>query len=106
MKWVGVIAGVIFFTCVRAEDEPKPTVLTLLPADSRYSGIIIQPERLPIGDDPQYLVVKPDTRQLVITAAPKEWKEEQASFAQFRHHYMAYWSLFMVMMILDAAWVE
>lgn len=106
MKGFMLILGVLYLTCAQASDETPPTALKLLPADNQYNGIIIQPEWRADHDDPLYLVVKPDTRQLVVTAAPQEWKQEQASFAQFRQHYMVYWSLFMVMMILDAAWVE
>ncbi len=77
-----------------------------LGAQNTYNDVIFQPSPSLHYSLPNHIVLDPTVTNVTVEPRELDLKKEAASFAQFRVHYAVYWSLFMTMLILDAAWVE
>lgn len=89
------------------ESELDRQIIQQLDSRHKYSNAIVLPADL----DPQpgrvrHIMLQPEIGQVIIKPAEINFRQEADSFASHRRHYLAYWSLFMAMLITDALWAE
>lgn len=95
--------------CYGAESDitHDSPIVQVLEAQKKYANVIVAPvnqEATP--GTMRHIMLRPETEQVVIQPTELNFKQEAASFASHRRHYLAYWSLFMAMLILDALGAE
>lgn len=93
--------------CLANNDTLPENVLHNLKQHKEYKNIILTlPDEQYLQRSQRYIALDPDTKNVSITAQEIQFVEEAESFARHRRHYMAFWSLFSFMFVVDILWAE
>lgn len=94
-----ITIAIIFFlapTSLALDKTPNLSVIPNLSSQSNYSKVILRPQNS-ASTEANHILLKENTKKVIIVAGDYDLKKEAASFAQFRRRYIVYWYLALIM---------
>ena len=89
------------------EHKATLSVIDSLEARSQFGNVIIRlPPDILQSRNQRFIALDPSTQEVKIIPAKISMQKEASSFRQHTHHYIAFWSLFSAMFIMDILWAK
>lgn len=106
-RLIAFVLSVLLSASLFANDQVQLDEVNSLGQKSEQRKLILSiPDDYYQADKPNFIALPPDTKQVNITAQDIRYEKEAESFARHRKHYVAFWSVFMIMFGVDILWAE